>query len=177
MNDALTQAIQLPQDIITPAGVSAWPPAIGWWLLLLALILFAVGLYYGIQRYQKKWRYRKQALSLVKDCEQSWQPGLNDKAVLIELSTLLKRVAISAYPEQAVSKLYGKAWLDFLNQQTPSPLFNEHYRTFFESGLYQKESQKENRKDSDIDIKGFVANCQKWIRSHRVSRAGANAHV
>ena len=60
---AQTQQAPPIADIHLPNTVSPWPPAIGWWLLLILIIALCAGSVYTLKRYQKKWRYRRAALS------------------------------------------------------------------------------------------------------------------
>lgn len=98
------------RDIHTPAPVSWWPPALGWWALaLLLLLLFAFTLWEW-KRYQRN-RWRRSAL---KELARLRDEGRDQ--VVREMSVLLRRVAISRYPREEVASLTGEAWLAFLDR-------------------------------------------------------------
>ena len=121
-------------DIIVPKGVSIWPLALGWWLVLAMLIAIVIGLLITYKQYRKKWGYRREALRLLKNYQQT----LQDQSIAIKYLECLKRTAISAYPTQNIQALHGQAWVDFLNMQTPTPLFNEQLAHFICNIQYQQ---------------------------------------
>lgn len=148
------------EDIITPAGVSYWPPAPGWWLLALAVAaITALGIC-GMRRYRRQWGYRNQGLRLLRQCYRQWQQHHNDDRACRELLSILKRVAITACPqEQTIANRHGKAWLDFLNAQTKTPVFGSNEANAIIVDQYKK--------DPDINITALYQGCQRWIRQHR----------
>lgn len=148
------------EDIITPVGVSHWPPAPGWWLLACLLIASAVLTGYGIRRYRRKWVYRHQGLRLLRDHYQQWRhDGDADQARTAMLSTL-KRIAVCAYPQtKTIVSLHGKDWLAFLNQQTRQPLFTGDAAYLIILGQYTK--------NPDVDINQLYECCRRWTRQHR----------
>jgi hypothetical protein len=155
-------------DIHLPNSVSAWPPAIGWWLLVLLVIIFVIGIVLVIKKYRQKWGYRKAALALLK---QQYQSHLatehtpqesQQKTVALGLLRILKRTAISAYPNLPISALHGQAWLDFLDQQTPKILFTE---STIAQWILTKQYQ--SSANTDIDLSQLYHACQYWIKKHR----------
>ena len=97
------------RDIHLPEAISWWPMAPGWWFLM---ILASMGLLFSgiclISRYQKR-LYRRQAMEYLEKIE-----DLQGQKQLVELMALLKRTAISAYPDQSLAKLSPNALLEFL---------------------------------------------------------------
>jgi len=159
-NPLANQTLPL-EDIIVPNSVSLWPLAFGWWLLLALIIACFIGAFFVYKRYQKKWRYRKEALNLLKGYQsslQNTQSALADKDIIIKYIECLKRTAISAYPTQSVQALYGREWIAFLNQQTPSPLFKDELATFICESQY-KEAITINKHDVYFAV-------ETWIKKH-----------
>ncbi len=121
--DAATQAsLQQLRDIHLPPPVSWWPPAVGWWLLAL-LILLALALFWwrrGRPEFRAR-QWRRAALAqLHREIDAAQQRYRNDRnaaALCAALSTLMRRVARTAFPEESVAGLHGAAWLDFLDRQ------------------------------------------------------------
>lgn len=112
MNPALSQL----HDIHLPARISWWPPAPGWWLLL-AIALLAVGVLYAVHRLRNRNHWRRFALmELTRLREQHASQHFAPRAVVSELSILLRRVAISRFPRAEVAALNGDAWLVFLDR-------------------------------------------------------------
>ena len=92
-----------------PAPPGWWPPAPGWWGLALLLGLIAAALVYEFHR--PSVRLRRVALRELKRLED----GPNDDVRLAgELERLMRRYAIAVHGREAVARLSGSAWLDFV---------------------------------------------------------------
>ncbi len=151
--DIANQILPL-EDIIAPNSVSIWPLALGWWLLLAMIIALVIGVFILYKNYKKKWSYRKEALSLLKNTQNT----LDEKATINNYLECLKRTAISAYPAHNINALYGKDWVDFLNQQTPTPLFTDELARFICESQYQKAIS--------IDKQYVYTAVKSWIKKH-----------
>jgi hypothetical protein len=101
------------KDIHLPGAVSAWPPSIAWWLVLLFALIACTLLIFAGFYYRKRTRLTRLALA---ELAQLQQQGCDINA----LHLLLKRVALACFPRQQVAALYGLQWLDFLDQQAGS---------------------------------------------------------
>lgn len=129
------------RDIHLPMPVDWWPPAPGWWLLAV-LMLVVVGFLV--------WRWRRQqhdelALDLaLHELERlQGQYGANSKDLLRELSVLLRRAAISQYGRERVSGLTGAAWVRFLDEKAGRTLFGDKFAHLLTELPYRPESQAE----------------------------------
>lgn len=154
------------EDIHLPEAVSAWPPAIGWWLLAILLIIVAIGLYLGIKWYKKKWGYRNAALRLLNQYYKEWKDNPNSISTLHQaqqMATILKRTAMSAYPHQNTSTLYGEDWITFLNQQTPTVQFEGTLAEFLSVQQYQV---KPSNSTESIPLSSLHSACKYWIKKH-----------
>lgn len=164
-------------DIHTPDTVSAWPPAIGWWLLLLLLIALIIVVITAVKRYQKKWAYRRAALTLLKTHYQQWQqarqtsPENNAEADLrcvTALSEVLKRTVRTAYGNDKAA-LFGDAWVDFLNQQTPKDYIHGDIAIWLKEQQYRPQQATANH--SATHIPDIYKACVCWIKHHQLSAA------
>ena len=103
------------QDIHLPEPVSWWPPAVGWWLLVLTLIIAVIAsiLYY---RYWCKYRrYRKTAL---RKLDALYRQAEDDQECFLgNVASLLKRTAMQQQPVTAT--MHGEQWQLFLQQHMP----------------------------------------------------------
>lgn len=106
MNPDLSQL----HDIHLPKPVSWWPPAIGWWLLLVLLLALIVLGYWLYRRHQRQ-QWRRDALAELQRLKQQ----CSGKELVVELSILLRRVAITRFPREEVAALTGDRWLAFLD--------------------------------------------------------------
>jgi len=163
---AQTQQALPIADIHLPAAASPWPPAIGWWLLLVLVIALCAGSVYAFKRYQKKWRYRRAALSLLKQQYQQWQERGEDLNCATAMIAIVKRTAITAYSEDSAA-LFGQAWIDFLNQQTTKAYFSDSLAQWMSEQQYQAHSTQ-SASDQRIDIPLLYKACENWIKHHRV---------
>lgn len=101
------------KDLHIPDGVSIFPLAYGWWIILgiiLCLFLF-IKFFLWIIKTSRKYYARKELNSI----ETS-----SPITAAIKISDLLKRICAIKYKEASV--LYGQKWIDFLNHHTQHKL-------------------------------------------------------
>lgn len=104
------------RDIHLSAAPSWWPPAPGWWLLALAVLLaLAAVLAWRLLRLRR----RRRLLALF-DAEVDAAP--DPAAALAAISGLLRRAARRRDP--AADRLEGQAWLAFLDHGRDRPRFD-----------------------------------------------------
>jgi hypothetical protein len=108
------------KDIHLPDAVSWWPLAPGWWIL--GALLVAGLAYTGHFLWQRHhaFTYRRQALQQIKQL-----PSNSQHQRITDLFVLLKRVAVSAYPELNLSSLNQAEFIDFLKKTTPKAGFDQ----------------------------------------------------
>jgi len=129
------------RDIVLPNAPGLWPPAPG--VLIVLAIVAIVVLIICLQwlSLYKRNAYRRAGLLL-----------LNQVKTDYDISVLLKRVALAAFPREQVASLYGRDWMIFLKQSCPDSRFSEIDVSI--------SSDKAN--NDLIKQAGF------WIRHHRV---------
>ena len=111
LHDPLTQL----KPLHLPHAISAWPPAPGWFLLIIIILaLFSLLLFNWLQR-RKQTRPKKIALAHLQSLEVACQDPKYTTQVLSDVSKLLKRVALLHHPRQEVAGLSGQQWLAFLD--------------------------------------------------------------
>jgi len=116
--------------------------------IVVAVLLFVVWRFYATR---KRNAYRKAGLLL-----------LSGARTAHDVSLIMKRVALAAFPREQVASLYGDDWAVFLHKTCPRSDFSEMVTTDADT-----ESDQEL-----IELAGI------WIRHHRVpeSRTPAAAH-
>ncbi len=156
-NDPLAQL----RDLHLPDAVSAWPPALGWWilaLLLLAVVGFSV---YVLWRRRRDNRYRRLAIAELQQYYQQYAHSEDSVWLLQHLSQLLRRAALVAFPRVQVAALSGADWVQFLADSSDQPEFVDQYGELLSSGLYQPNPSFEPEKVRLL--------CHHWLRKHNHS--------
>lgn len=143
------------RDIHLPDAVSWWPPAIGWWLLILAMIAI-VFLVYKLVRHLKHKPLNKLALNDFNNIIKHFDQHRDQTRLAQELSILLRRISISYQPRQQVASLTGQQWLDVLNNMTKS----ENFSAAIADILFNAPYQKQTHYNSDE----LIQCCRNWIQ-------------
>ena len=148
----MTNSIQNPdtiyslsnlQDIVAPAAPPFWPLAPGAWLVLLILLLSAGLLCTTLFLRRKQNRYRRAGLLL-----------LTTAVTVHDVSVILKRVALAAFPQEQVASLYGADWQMFLEKSCT--------HCDFSSFIEKEASQKADAHDKSV--------AARWIQQHRIEQ-------
>lgn len=154
MNDPL----ELPlKDIHLPADVSWWPPAPGWWILL-GMILLAVAFYFWWR--QRQQRINRSAITLARQelelLQNQYQKHKDGRQFVADLSVLLRRLSISAFPRQESASLTGDAWLEFLDASLGDDSFSTGPGRILLEAPYRPEVNVE-------ELEPLIAICREWI--------------
>lgn len=129
------------RDIVLPVPVSFWPPAPGWWVLGAACLVaagFAAAA--AVRRWQRN-AYRREALRALETA--------NDR----DVSAILKRAALAAFPREQVASLNGAAWLAFLDRTGGTAFANTALLALTYGGAGDRDA--------------IVAQARHWIERHR----------
>ncbi len=99
--------------------VSAWPLAIGWWILgivVFAMALAIVSYLFYRRGFKQSWRYDtyQKLATLEKNLSNA-----TAKETLVILSEYVRRIALRRYSRNACAGLVGKAWLKWLADHDP----------------------------------------------------------
>ena len=101
-------------DIHTAAPPALWPPAPGWWLLAL-FVLVIVTILIRVAMGKAAIRRRRQAwLDELDSLGDRHDPESSPHDYLAALNRLFRGVALKAFPDTACAKLEGEAWVAFL---------------------------------------------------------------
>ena len=114
------------RDIHLPAEPLWWPPAPGWWLLGLALL---VGLGYVIHRARlavRRYRPIREARRCYAELYAGYQRGEIDSAgYLQQANELLKRLYVHGVGDDRARRANDEAWLAYLNARSGRDNFSE----------------------------------------------------
>jgi Domain of unknown function (DUF4381) len=140
-----------------PAQIGWWPPAPGWWLLLLVGLLTVIALAYLIRRRYQRNAYRRRALHQLRSLQAQYMAQADAGHSLSQINALLKSVALLAYPPASVAAHHGANWRAFLNRSLPP---DAQLPPAFDDAAYQKTCP-------DIDMEAVLSAARHWIRHHR----------
>lgn len=159
--------------LLYPAAPSLWPPALGWWFVVGAVALIAVGSYYQRTR---RTHTTETTPAVVVATENSLEPqrqsALEELARLPRpeagapagpwlqaLNALLKRLCRTRYPDSASHRLSGRAWLAFLDNRCPAAGLTR-WMVLVE-GTYRADCRLDEKA-----INGLQQSVETWIRKH-----------
>ena len=111
------------RDIHMPPEPGLWPPAPGWWLLALLLLLIAGGAAVWRIRARRLHRPQREALLALAVLRTELAEGAAPHRIAAESTSLLRRAALARFPRRQVAGLTGPDWLDFLAAHGGGPEF------------------------------------------------------
>ena len=125
----------LPQlrDIHLPDGVSFWPIAYGWWVILFSVIAFIILLW--LWKYLRRKSKKLYALRQLKKLE-----GNNSVKSAAIISQILRRICVYKYP-MAVG-LSGEKWMEFLQQHGKATL-SENMKNILSNAPYMPDNESD----------------------------------
>jgi hypothetical protein len=141
-------------DLVMPVPVPWCPPAPGW-VIVSAVLVMVLGwwLIRAIQHWQSN-SYRREALVLLEKIDGSEA----------ELPTLIKRVALSAYPRKRVASLTGEQWLAFLDQTGHTDVFTMGAGRWLARLAYEPQLTASL---STTELNGLRTAVRDWILRHQ----------
>lgn len=105
------------RDIHSAAPAPWWPPAPGWWLLALSLLVLLGWLGRRVFAKYRVHQRRKQMLGWVDHLNENINPQREPQAYLSTINRIFKLVALRAFPGQQCAALNGQDWVDFLTEK------------------------------------------------------------
>jgi hypothetical protein len=127
------------QDVVLPAAPPLWPPAPGFWVLLLLAAVLAFSLWRWRRLVRQGNAYRRAGLALLADARS-----------VHEVSVTLKRVALAAWPRDAVASLHDAEWSGFLNDSCRD--------CHFDADAWNNSAEAADH--------ALLENASLWIRKH-----------
>lgn len=151
-------SLQYLHDIVVPDPVSWWPPAPGWYGVLLLLLTVTIGMgARAVRRWQRN-AYRREALALLDELADR-EPGAD---WMVHLAAILKRTALSAFPREQVAALSGAAWLQFLDQTGRTIAFSQGPGQLLADLTYARQPLL------PADASALLETVRAWIKQHQL---------
>lgn len=143
------------RDIHLPEAISWWPLAVGWWVVgIITIICIYLAVQFGLNHFYNQ-RYRRQALVALDNL-----PDSDQHRRLIELFSLLKQVASSAYPQQNFSSLSNVDFIRAIQSNCSKPIFTD-LPTNWEQIFYARQPSV----TSDW-VDQLIVQSRHWIKHH-----------
>lgn len=119
--EAMKNAAQAPSDplaalrgIHLPDAVGLWPPAPGWWVVLAIAIGGVVLAFVAVRA-----RRASLARHALRELERLDGASSDLQGLALNVSALLRRVALRRFGPARVASLHGQAWQEFLSESSP----------------------------------------------------------
>ena len=103
------------RDIHAAPAAAWWPPAPGWWILALCLLVALVWLASRMLTALRVRRRRRNMLTWVDRLDANVDPNADPHVYLSTLNRIFKLVALRAFPGEHCAAMAGPQWVDFLH--------------------------------------------------------------
>ena len=152
----MNPALKNLKDIHLPPAVGYWPFAPGWFALLLFITLVILYIFYRwYERYCLHYSARH-ALKKLKLLKPLLLLNPQDINVAAEVSTLIRRTALSYYDRETIAGLAGEDWIQFLNTCTRIQCFTDKSVKHLLTDVPYRKSQSE-------DLTPLISSTEHWL--------------
>lgn len=145
------------RDIHAAPAVPLWPPAPGWWILALLVLVALVWVGRRVLAGYKIRQRRKQMLGWIDHLNTNIDPQRDPQAYLSTLNRIFKLVALRAFPGEQCAALAGQDWADFLTTKMKASPVSESLNVLA-SGPYDPAPKFDPQVMSDLT--------RFWIKRH-----------
>jgi len=145
------------RDIHLPDPVSWWPPAMGWWFLLLFSLLLIWVLVVFI-KYLRKPVLKKSAKAKIDEVINAYDKHRDKQLFIQQLSVGLRRIGISYLPRNESAGIAGKDWYEKINQLVNNNKLSDEIINLLSQGPYQLQPEL----DEEL-IKRVIQRTQLWV--------------
>ncbi|PCJ28714.1 MAG: hypothetical protein COA96_00595 [SAR86 cluster bacterium] len=162
-------------DIHLPEAISYWPPAPGWWVLAVLLLVATVLLARKYARYNRQQKICQYALSELEQCYVQYSHSDNSDTDQLQLrylnafNSVIRRVALVHYPQSNVASLAGTQWVDFIREKGDSSQMTEEIASALSYGRFQTKC--------NVDVDAMQLLGQRWINSLYQSNKGVKTNL
>ena len=160
----------------TPNESLWWPPAIGWWIVALLLVLLTGTLVYKFLRY--RYSSKRQLATIASElerCFDQWQADHDSVNYIRSVNALLKQSAIRYAGRETVARLHGDAWIEWMEREAATT-FSSSAKALLGHGAYKKspplpdmqshaEITRWNRRYTEISILMSRTKTANWIHN------------
>lgn len=142
------------KDIHAPISIEIWPPAYGWWLLGIVVVVGICLLTIWLVKARKVTLAKRQALKSLQQIDDANLSGLS------QLNQLLKRVAMTYFPNQNVPEMHGDKWTAFLVKTLP----NKQAKKVSESFELMQQTLYQAHTSENAEFSRYSKSVETWIK-------------
>jgi len=149
-------------DIHLPEPVSFWPPAPGWWVLAILIVIALLVIARWWRRQHVRQQILQHAISELEACMSRYaeQDSALDQRKLDYVNgvnSVLRRVALVHFPNSNAASLGGPEWVDFIRENGDSSELDDELAAALSFGRFQARC--------DIDVDALNTLGLSWIKS------------
>lgn len=145
------------RDIHLPDANLAWPPAIGWWFVLVVICLVLIAIYFSV-RYWRQQTVKKMALARFKQIKERYEVDDDSTLLAQQLNTLLRQIVLHYYPREQAANSQGETYIKQLRDINQKQVLFENHLQQLAQASYQKNHAFDAGKllqDIELWIKGL----------------------
>ena len=150
----LYELISMLDDVNAGQSISYVPSTPVWPWIFLGISLMAAFFGFRLLKHLRKERYRKLACLEIESLA-----DLKGPAFVIQVSQIMKKTALTAYPRKQIAQLHGQKWLRFLELSCKG--------TQFTQGIGQALAASSYMPVADVDEKELGVLAKKWVKTHK----------
>jgi len=143
------------RDIHLPEPISFWPLAMGWYLVFILGMAFAIVTTMYLIRRSRRLQPRRYLLQRLTELREQAAKETNPAVIAAELSSLLRRASLVAFPRRKVAGLQGEQWLQFLDETGKTNEFRAGIGRVLVTAPYQPHAQ--------FDINALLDLATRWV--------------
>lgn len=145
------------RDIHLPEAVSWWPPAPGWWLLLVLTAMIVAVVFLFIRIRQRR-QLKRTVLAELNSIRQQYNDNHDRIEIARALSALMRRASISFYPRHDSASLTGEQWLQHLDNTAQRKDFKNGSGRILATAPYLPVNSQVN-----VDFDDLLSLCEHWL--------------
>lgn len=149
-------------DIHLPVSPGLWPPAPGWWLLSLSLLVLLTWLAVKLRHYMKRKHQQRQIFRALRNLETQLKSDFDNQA-LASMNILLRRLALMHYPRKQIASLTGQDWLEFLDASGKTRDFTHG------AGRVLADAPYKPGMPEDFEVQAFRNVVTRWVKEISIS--------
>ncbi|CDF78392.1 conserved hypothetical protein (DUF4381) [Formosa agariphila KMM 3901] len=146
-------------DIIEPTPVPFTYETIGWKIVFALVAILLIYIAYRLYKNYKKKQYLREAVAYIQDLQK--QTDLDAAAYINAVMFQLKQTALHTFGRLEVARLYGTAWLQFLDSKVNGSNFKDDEAVILEAVYKQEVSES-----TAFNKEKFSNKSINWIKQH-----------